>query len=341
MKYTYLGRIGLKVSKICLGTANFGPGNAGLGEFASIGEKDAFRIMDFALDSGINFFDTANVYGGPGHRGLTEEIVGKWFSQGDNRREKVVIATKVGRVMEEENIDGPNKAVGLSLFKIRRHIEGSLRRLQTDHIELYQMHHVDRNVEWEELWMAFEGLINQGKVDYIGASNFAAWDLMKAQMEAKKRNFMGLVNEQHRYNLLWRAAELEVIPAAIDQGIGITVYSPLSRGLLGVNMFESLESFSDDMKIQLNRRKAQLIEYSKLCKKLGESEANISLAWLLSNPGVTSVIAAPGNMNQMEQLLRCVEIELDESTLEKIDEIFPGLGGMTGNAPQRYSGWDI
>src|ERR1700730_15307159 len=170
MKYVHLGRTGLKGSRPLLGTMNFGQATA---------EKDAFRIMDAALDAGINFFDTANGYGGE-KRGLTEEIIGRWFAQGGGRRERVVLATKVYGSMEDPN-EGPNMASGLSAYKIRKHLDGSLKRLQTDHIELYQMHHVDRNTTWDELWEVFQSLVQQGTVDYIGSSNFAGWHLALAQ----------------------------------------------------------------------------------------------------------------------------------------------------------------
>src|SRR5690554_6492633 len=196
MKYTNLGRTGLKVSKLCLGTMNFGQ---------STSEQEAYRIMDAALDAGVNFFDTANGYGGE-KRGLTEEIIGRWFAQGGNRRERVILATKVYGNMENP-IDGPNMENGLSAYKIRRHLAGSLSRLQTDHIELYQMHHVDRDTSWEELWEVFQSLVQQGVVDYIGSSNFAGWHLALAQSEAKARHIMGLVSEQHKYSLLCREPE--------------------------------------------------------------------------------------------------------------------------------------
>ncbi len=340
MKYCNLGRTGLKVSKLCLGTGNFGAGSKSTGNWGSVPEKEAYKIMDAALDAGINFFDTANVYGragAGGYCGLTEEIIGRWFAQGGGRREKVVLGTKVERIMEEDEYDGPNKPRGLSLYKIRRHIEGSLRRLQTDHVELYQMHHVDRSVLWDELWEAFEGLVRQGKVDYIGSSNFAAWDLMKAQEGARKRNFMGLVNEQHRYNLFCRVPELEVIPAALDQGIGITIWSPLVRGLLGVNMFElDKRPLSDEVKNVIEKYRPQLTAYSELCRDLGESEANVALAWELSNPAIVAPVIGPASLKDFEDMLRAVEIEFDEATLKRLDEIFPGPGG---DAPEAYSGW--
>lgn len=340
MEYCYLGRTGMKVSRLCLGTGNFGAGRSGGGNWGCVDEREAHKIMDAALDAGINFFDTANAYGevGPGgYNGLAEEIIGRWFAQGGGRRERVVLGTKVEREMTNDPYDGPNKPRNLSLYKIRRHFEGSLRRLQTDHIELYQMHHVDRHTSWDELWEAFEGLVKSGKVDYIGSSNFAAWDLMKAQEAARNRHFMGIVNEQHRYNLLCRTAELEVLPAAMDQGIGITLWSPLVRGLLGVDMFHlDKQPRSVEVMNVIEKYRKPLTEYSELCHDLGEEEANVALAWELHNPAITAPVIGPGCLKDLERMLRAVEIKLDESTLKRLDEIFPGPGG---DAPEAYSGW--
>jgi aryl-alcohol dehydrogenase-like predicted oxidoreductase len=325
MQYTNLGRTGLKVSRLCLGTMNFG---------VDTGEKEAFRIMDAALDAGINFFDTANVYGGPGNRGRTEEIIGKWFAQGGGRREKVVLATKVYGDMENP-LDGPNSNYGLSAYKIRRHLDESLRRLQTDHIELYQMHHIDRSVLWEELWSAFETAVNQGKIGYVGSSNFAGWDLVMAQYEAKMRNFPGLVSEQHKYNLLTRQPELEVLPAALHLGIGVIPWSPLESGLLGGNALTGKGGRrTRDQAERIERLRPQLEAFSKLCREIGESEANVALAWSLHQPAVTAPIIGPRTLEQLEETLRAVEIRLEDEVLKKLDEIFPGPGGP---APKAYA----
>ncbi|NHN29842.1 aldo/keto reductase [Paenibacillus agricola] len=324
MKYGYLGRSGLKVSRLCLGTAAFGGMGSKEGEYGSISEQEAFRIMDAALDAGINFFDTANVYGGVGHRGEAEEIIGRWIAQGGNRRERVVLGTKVGRVFEQDELDGPNKAQGLSLYKIRRHVEASLKRLQTDHIELYQMHHVDRHVLWEELWEAFEGLVRQGKVDYIGSSNFAGRDLMRAQSAAKERRFSGLVSEQHGYNLLNRFPELDVLPTAKELGIGVTIFSPLARGLLATDVTAPItRSLTADAQMLLETHRSQMEQFSSLCRELGEKEAHVSLAWLLTNPAIVSPIIGPSSVQELEDNLRAVEIKLEESVLQRIDQIFP------------------
>ncbi|MBZ0274663.1 MAG: aldo/keto reductase, partial [Anaerolineae bacterium] len=196
MKYVKLGRTGLKVSPLCLGTMNFGPQTT---------EEDSFAIMDKALDLGINFFDSANVYGWKKGEGVTEQIVGRWFAQGGGRREKVVIATKVYGIMG----DWPNQS-RLSALNIKRACEDSLKRLKTDYIDLYQMHHIDRDTPWEEIWQAMEQLVREGKVIYVGSSNFAGWHIAQANEIAKSRHFIGLVSEQSLYNLKDRMIELEV-----------------------------------------------------------------------------------------------------------------------------------
>ena len=186
MRYRRLGRSALRVSQLCLGTMNFGPLTT---------QDDSFVIMDTALDHGINFFDTANRYGGEKGPGATEQIVGNWFAQGGGRRDKVVIATKVFGPMTEWPNDG-----GLSARHIRDACDTSLRRLQTDHIDLYQMHHIDRRASWDEVWQAMETLVAQGKVIYVGSSNFAGWHIARANEAAARRHFLGLVSEQSLYN---------------------------------------------------------------------------------------------------------------------------------------------
>ncbi|MEH7095755.1 aldo/keto reductase [Neobacillus vireti] len=325
MEYTTLGRTGLKVSRLCLGTMNFG---------VDTEEKEAFRIMDAALDAGINFFDTANVYGWGENAGRTEEIIGRWFAQGGGRRERVVLATKVFGEMHNP-LEGPNNTPGLSAFKIRRHLEDSLRRLQTDHIELYQMHHVDWKVSWAEIWGAFELAVQQGKAGYIGASNFPGWKLMEAQKEAESRHFLGLVSEQHKYNLNCRLPELEVLPAAQHLGIGVIPWSPLDGGLLGGNALKKqpgTRSGRDAARIEKHR--IQLEQFSGLCRELGVREDTVALAWLLANPAVTAPIIGCRTMEQFEQSLRAVEVVLNEEVLNRLDEIFPGPGGQ---APEAYA----
>lgn len=324
MEFTYLGRTGLKVSRLCLGTMNFGPETE---------EKEAFKIMDAALDAGINFFDTANVYGGKGHRGRTEEIVGRWFAQGGGRRERTVLATKVYNIMEDPH-DGPNAERGLSAYKVRRHLEGSLKRLQTDHIELYQMHHIERHATWEELWGAFETAIYQGKIGYVGSSNFAGWHIAVAQAAAKERHFLGLVSEQHQYSLLLREPELEVLPAADAFGLGVIPWSPLAGGLLGRNALTRTGSRSARAEENFQKHKQQLESFAKLAAEMGEAQDTIALAWLLSNPTVTAPIIGPRTLQQFEDSLRVFEVKMTDDVLKQLDEIFPGPGGP---APEAYS----
>jgi aryl-alcohol dehydrogenase-like predicted oxidoreductase len=297
-------------------------------------EKDAFRILDAALDAGINFVDTANIYGWGTNAGRTEEILGRWFALGGGRREKTVLATKFYGDMSDPN-DGPNGEGGLSAYKLRRHLDGSLRRLQTDHIELYQMHHVDRNVGWAELWGGFEVAVQQGKIGYVGSSNFAGWDLAVAQGEAKARGFLGLVSEQHKYNLLTRLPELEVLPAAEALGIGVIPWSPLDGGMLGgTALSASAGARTRGQKERAEKLRPQLEAYAAVCREIGESEDVVSLAWLLANPAVTAPIIGCRTLEQFEKSLRAAELELGADVLAKIDEIFPGPGG---SAPKAYA----
>ena len=218
MEYTHLGRLGLVVSRLCLGTMNFGP---------HASEADSHAIMDAAVAHGVNFFDTANVYGRHLGVGATEEIIGRWFAKGGGRREKVVLASKVYGQMG----DWPNEG-RLSVLAIRKACEASLKRLRTDHIDLYQMHHIDRDAWWNEVWQAMELLVQQGKILYVGSSNFAGWHIARANEIARARNFLGLASEQSLYNLSARTVELEVLPAVREYGMGFIPYSPLSGGLL-------------------------------------------------------------------------------------------------------------
>ena len=322
MEYTNLGRTGLQVSRLCLGTMNFGPQTT---------EEDSYAIMDRALELGINFFDTANVYGWKFGEGLTEQIIGRWLAQGGGRREKVVLATKVYNKMGE----WPNER-GLSAYHIRKAAEDSLRRLQTDHIDLYQMHHVERTTPWEEIWQAMEQLVREGKVLYAGSSNFAGWHIAKAQAHAEKRNFMGLVSEQSLYNLNARMIELEVVPTCEDYGLGLIPWSPLAGGLLGGVLKKISEGRRADERMQENieKHRAQIEAYESLCQEMGENPADVALAWLLHNPVVTAPIIGPRTLEQLDGSTRALEIKLSDETLTKLDEIWPGPGGP---APEAYA----
>jgi aryl-alcohol dehydrogenase-like predicted oxidoreductase len=322
MQFTHLGRSGLEVSRLCLGTMNFGPETT---------EPDSFAIMDKAIEHGINFFDTANVYGWKQGEGITEQIVGRWFAQGGGRRDKVVIATKLYGGMS----DWPNDSK-LSARNIRLACDASLKRLQTDFIDLYQMHHVDRDTPWDEIWEAFETLRAQGKILYAGSSNFAGWHLAKAQEAAARRSYFGLVSEQSIYNLLTRDVELEVLPAAQDYGLGVIPWSPLHGGLLGGVVRKEREGSrrtSGRAKEGLEANRAAIEAYEDLCDQLGEEPAHVGLAWLLAQPAVTAPIIGPRTMDQLDGTMRALEIELSDKTLAQLDEIFPGHK----TAPEDYA----
>lgn len=322
MQYVHLGRSGLRVSRLCLGTMNFGP---------RTNEKDSFRIMDRALEHGINFFDTADVYGGKRGEGVTEQIIGRWFAQPGSRRDKVVLATKVFGTID----DWPNHG-RLSALHIRRGCEASLKRLGTDHIDLYQMHHVDRDTPWEEIWQAMEQLYREGKVLYVGSSNFAGWHIAQAQEIARGRHFLGLVSEQSLYNLTDRMVELEVLPACLAYGVGVIPWSPLGGGLLGGVLQKTTEGrrASDDVCKEIEKHRPKLESYEKLCRDIKEHPANVALAWLLYQQGVTAPIIGPRTLEQLDGSLRALEITLTPENLGQLDRIFPGPGGR---APEAYA----
>ena len=322
MQYTQLGRSGLKVSRLCLGTMNFGPQTI---------EEDSFKIMDHALEVGVNFWDTADVYGWKEGEGFTEQIMGRYFAQGGGRREKVVLATKVfGGMGKGDTKEWPNTN-RLSALHIRRACDDSLKRLQTDHLDLYQMHHVDRETPWEEIYQAFETLVQQGKVVYFGSSNFAGWHIAQASEAAKHRNFLGLISEQTHYNLNVRMPEMELIPACKHYGLGLIPWSPLAGGLLGGVLQKVSEGRRAGMDIEPHREKLE--KWEGLCRELGEKPADVALAWLLNNPVVTAPIIGPRTMGQLDGSLRALEIKLSDETLKKLDEIFPGRK----TAPEEYA----
>ena len=322
MEYVHLGRTGLKVSRLCLGTMNFGPQTS---------EADSFRIMDSALERGINFFDTANVYGWKKGEGWTEQIVGRWLDQGGGRREKVVLATKVYGTMG----DWPNQS-RLSAMHIVRACEDSLRRMKTEAVDLYQMHHIDRASPWDEIWQAMETLVRQGKVIYTGSSNFAGWHIAQACEAARHRHFLGLVSEQSLYNLLDRTIELEVIPACKAYGLGLIPWSPLKGGVLGGVLKKQAEGRrSSELALKtIAKHGAALEKYEALCERIAVPPGDVALAWLLANPVVTAPIVGPRTMDQLEGALRAVSIKLDEAVLKELDGLFPGPGGA---APEAYA----
>jgi len=321
--YTQLGRTGLRVSRLALGTVNFG---------GRVEEPEAHRLLDHGLDRGINLVDTANIYGWRVHKGHTEEVIGRWLGKSPARRDQVVLTTKVGDPMGE----GPNDH-GLSARNIVAACEASLRRLGTDWIDVYQMHHLDRTVGWDEVWQAMDLLVAQGKVRYVGSSNFAGWDIASAQAAAQRRNSLGLVTEQCVYNLVTRYTELEVIPAAQAYGLGLFVWSPLHGGLLG-GVLRKMETNSAVKSAQgrgleaLNAQRDTIEAYEKLCAGHGLDPAVVGMAWTLSRPGVTGVVIGPRTEQHIEGALEALECELPDSLLAELDVLFPPLG-RGGPAP--------
>ncbi|MEV6398034.1 aldo/keto reductase [Streptomyces sp. NPDC051907] len=321
MKYTQLGRTGLKVSRLVLGTMNFGP---------QTNEADSHTIMDSALDAGLNFFDTANVYGWGENKGRTEEIIGTWFAQGGGRRDKTVLATKVYGNMAGDGDPWPNHDL-LSAVNIRRAVDASLKRLQTDYIDVYQFHHIDRRTPFEEIWQAIDVLIQQGKILYVGSSNFPGYKIAQANETAARRGTFGLVSEQCLYNLAERRAEMEVIPAAQEYGLGVIPWSPLHGGLLGGVIKKETEgrrraSGRSAEALASTAVRAQVQAYEDLLDKHGLEPGETALAWLLTRPGVTGPIVGPRTPDQLESAMRALELELSEDVLASLDEIFPGPG---------------
>jgi aryl-alcohol dehydrogenase-like predicted oxidoreductase len=329
IQYRRIGKHGALVSRLCLGTMNFG---------WVTDEAESFRIMDRALDLGINFFDTADVYGRGGQQGDTELIIGRWFAQGGGRRDAVVLATKVyNPVTRQGNRSEPNTdGRSLSAVKILKHCAGSLKRLQTDWIDLYQMHHIDRDCPWDETWQAFDALVKQGKVAYVGSSNFAAWDIATACQEADRRGLLGLVSEQSIYHLNNRMIELEVIPACRHYGLGLIPWSPLAGGLLGgaLAKAEAGRRGSEQFQKEVAQHRGKLEQYEALCAEIGENPANVALAWLLHNPAVTAPIIGPRTVEQLEDAIRATELTFDDEFMARLDAIFPGPGG---EAPKAYA----
>ena len=259
--------------------------------------------------------------------GISEEIIGRWL-QRTGRRDDVVLASKVYQPMGL----GPNDR-RLSAYHIRRACEASLRRLQTDHIDLYQMHHVDRSTPWEEIWQAMEQLVREGKISYVGSSNFAGWDVALAQSAASARHFLGLTSEQSLYNLTNRAVEMELVPALRHLGIGLLPYSPLSAGLLAGALETAESGRGAPVHPQLERHRDQLAAYEKLCRELGARPAEVALAWLLRNPVVSATLIGPRTVEELRASLGAVSVQLDAAAMERLDRIWPG----PGEAPQAYA----
>lgn len=322
MKYNHLGCLGAKVSALGLGTVNFG---------WVTDEAESHAILNEAVEAGINLVDTANSYNYREGQRSTEHILGRWFAQDVSRREEVVLATKVYGTVG----DGPNDGK-LSALHIRRACEDSLRRLQTDYIDLYQIHHVDQESTWDEIWQAMEQLVQQGKVIYVGDCNLAAWHIATANGFARQRSFLGLVSEQSIYNLIKRHVELEVIPACQSLGLGFFAYSPLAGGVLAGRSpgSGSVRRVSDEAQSEIDRRREPYHAYQEFCRELGEPPAQVALAWLLNRPGVTAPLVGPRTREQLRDSLTAMDLELSPATTKQLDEIWPGFGGP---APEAYA----
>ena len=320
MKYRQIGRSALKVSELCLGTMNFGPQTS---------ERESFAILNAALESGINFIDTANQYGGHLGVGTTETILGTWLAQDKARRNKIVLATKVHEPMSDDVNDR-----GLSARHIQMACDASLKRLGVDHIDLYQMHHIDRSAPMEEIWQAMDRLIAQGKITYVGSSNFPGWKITQANEKAIAKGRLGLVSEQSLYNLVERRVELEVIPACREYGLGVIAWSPLAGGLLaGGPQDHDGRRQSDAMKSARAARSVELAEFDHLCRDMGQSPSVVALAWLLKQKGIAATIIGPRSKDQLTSVLPATELLFSDADLSAIDAIFPACGP----APEAYA----
>jgi aryl-alcohol dehydrogenase-like predicted oxidoreductase len=327
MRYRQLGRSGLRVSTLTLGTMGFG-GTGWATPVGQIGVQGAREQIAMARDAGVNLIDTADVYS----NGLSEEILGEALG-GD--REEVLIATKVRMPMGE----GPNDA-GLSRHHIIRSVEASLRRLRTDHIDLYQVHEWDGQTPLEETLTALDDLVRTGKVRYLGASNYAAWHLMKALGISERRRLERFVSQQIYYSLQNRDAEAELVPVSLDQGLGILVWSPLAGGLLSgkyrrdVTPPEGSRHLTewDEPPVNDEQRLYDTIETAvEIGKAHGVSAAQVSLAYTLAKPAVTSLIVGARTTEQLADNLAAAQLELGADELARLDQV--------SGEPLRYPYW--
>jgi NDP-hexose 2,3-enoyl reductase len=324
--YTQLGRTGLKISRLVLGTVNFG---------GRVDEREAHALLDHGLAVGINLVDTANIYGWRVHKGHTEEVLGRWFDANRSRRDEMLLATKVGNPIGP----GPNDR-GLSARHIIAACEASLRRLHTDWIDLYQMHTVDRTVGWDEIWQAMDLLVSQGKVRYVGSSNFAGWDIVGAQDAAVRRHVLGLASEQCVYNLVTRYPELEVMPAAHAHGLGVLVWSPLHGGLLSGVLRKlaegsAVKSAQGRAASALESLRGVIAQYEDFCAQLGRDPAEVGLAWVLARPYVTAAVIGPRTPAHIDGAIRAMELTLSAAELVRLDELFPAVG-RGGPGPEAW-----
>ncbi|MDI2023395.1 aldo/keto reductase [Paenarthrobacter nicotinovorans] len=318
MEYRLLGRTGVKVSPLCLGAMMFGP-------WGNNDHADAIRIIHRALDAGINFIDTADVYSG----GTSEEIVGKAI---EGRRDDVFLATKFFMPM---NPDDPNQSGGSRRWIIRE-VENSLRRLNTDYIDLYQVHRPSPDTDVEETLGALTDLVRQGKVRYIGSSSYSGSQIVEAQWAARERNLERFVTEQPPYSILARGIEEDVLPTVQRHGMGTLSYSPLAGGWLSGRWRQDSASSPTssarpsarfDMTRFANQRKLDLVEdLAQLAEESGLSLIELAIAFVINHPGITSAIVGPRTMAQLESYLPAASVALTADVLDRIDEIVePGV----------------
>jgi aryl-alcohol dehydrogenase-like predicted oxidoreductase len=313
MQLRNLGASGLKVSIIGLGCNNFG---------MRIDQAQTRMVVDAALDCGVNFFDTADIYGGS----KSEVFLGDALK---GRRDKAVLATKFANPMGE----GAYLRGGARRYIVKA-VEDSLKRLHTDHIDLYQMHHIDRAAPVEEILQAMDRLIAQGKITYVGSSNFPGWAIARFNEKALASHRLGLVCEQSLYNLVERRAELEVLPACQAYGVGVIAWSPLAGGLLaGASGETSGRRAGAQARDAAQLNAPGLAAFTAFCAELGQAPGVVAIAWLLHQPGITSAIVGPRRRDQFAALLQAPRLGLDESALARLDAIFPACGA----APEAYA----
>ncbi|MBW3127390.1 aldo/keto reductase [Hymenobacter profundi] len=329
MKYNLLGNTGLKVSELCLGTMTFGQTEGRFKEIAKVDQAGADELLKRSVDAGINFLDTANVYS----EGQSEEMTGQAIRNLGLSRNELIVATKVRGKMG----DGPNQ-VGLTRKHIMDQAEASLKRLGTDYIDLYQMHSYDPLTPFEETLRAFDDLVRSGKVRYIGASNVAAWQLMKALGTSEHLHLEKFVSLQAYYTVAGRELERELIPLLQDQKVGLMVWSPLAGGLLSGKYSREKQEGEDGRRVNfdfppVNRDRAfDILDIlHPLAKQKGASVAQLALAWLLHQPAVTSIIIGASKMSQLEDNLKSVDVQFSEEELKQLAE--------ASALPAEYPGW--
>lgn len=319
MEYVRLGRAGLRVSRLALGTMNLG---------TVTGPEESFAILDAAVEAGVTLIDTADGYGGPPlgtQPGLTEELIGRWLTD-RGIRDSVVLATKVYGVTGA----GPNDR-GLSSLHIKAAAEASLRRLNTDRIDLYQLHHIDPEVEADEVLEALTTLRQQGKIRYCGSSNFPGWRLAEYREKAAGGGLIPIVSEQSVYNLTKRVVELEVIPAAEHYGIALLPWAPLAGGRLAGSSRPEPGARRPAVPAA---QQSGIERYQALAERLGVPPAQLGLAWLLHQPAVTSPVLGPRTVRQLLDSMPALDVTLEPADLAELDDAWPGPGGP---APRAYA----